>query len=88
MTVYSAKLSNDVMYRTAPSVTGPWSSEEKLFTAAHVADDGGWTYDATPQPDYFEQDGRVMYVTWTRPTGTFRSEMAIARIVIQNSDDN
>jgi hypothetical protein len=83
MAVTSAPLSNDVVYRTAPALTGPWSEQVKLFTADHKAQDDGWTYDAMVQPDYSEEDGRVIYVTWSRPTGLFRSEHAVERIVFQ-----
>jgi hypothetical protein len=84
MAVYSASVSNNVNYRTAPAITGPWSDESLLFVADHNADDGGWTYDATVQPDYSENDGQIVYVTYSRPNGNpFGSEFAIERVAFK-----
>lgn len=85
MAVYSAVVSNDVMFRTAPSLTGPWSDRELLFTADHKADDGGWTYDGLVQPDYSEGDGKILYVTYSRPNGKgwFGSEIAVVRVELK-----
>jgi hypothetical protein len=78
MAVYSVRVSDDVAYRTAPAITGPWSDATHLFTAKHKANDGGWTYDALAQPDY--SGDAVLYVTHSRPTALFSSELALWRI--------
>jgi hypothetical protein len=83
MAVYSRPLTDDVVYRTAPALTGPWSDEARLFVADRRATDGSWTYDALVQPDYSEEDGRVVYVTFSRPTGMFSSELALVRVTFE-----
>lgn len=81
--IYSAVLSNDVMMRTAPSLTGPWSDASKLFTADRRGQEGT-SYDAYVHPEYSEENGRVLYVTHSRPTGPlFASELALVRVVLE-----
>jgi hypothetical protein len=82
--IYSAPISNDVVIRTAPALEGPWSAESRLFVADRKGHDG-WTYDAYAHPEHSEQGGRVLYVTYTRPTGVgwFGSEIALWRVVLE-----
>jgi hypothetical protein len=79
--VYSQPFSNDVILRTAPAPQGPWSDELTLFTSDHRSSDGN-TYDALPHPEFAEQDGKVIYVTYSRPTGTswLGSELPLVRV--------
>jgi hypothetical protein len=77
--VYSNAFSNDVSYRTAPALTGPWSDDALLF----VAKNQNTTYDAYVQPDYFTDSGRTIYVTFSRSTGVFSSEIAIEQIELR-----
>ena len=81
MAVYSAVFSNDVMLRTAPALTGPWSDEMRLFTADR-AGQGGTSYDATPHAEYAENGGQVLYVSYSRPNGNglFGSEFALEQV--------
>ena len=82
MAIYSKIVSNEVAYRTAPSLTGPWSSEETLFVADQKHPEGV-TYDAYVQPDYSEEDGRVLYVTYSRSIGTwFGSELSLTQVTL------
>ena len=76
--VYGASGSNDVMIRTAPSLTGPWSEEERLFTAQRAS---GSTYDANLHPELAESDGLVQYITFSRDkVGGLGSELAVVRV--------
>jgi hypothetical protein len=80
---WSALFSNDVYARTATALTGPWSDPVKLFTADHKSS-MGTTYDALPHPEYAEQDGKVQYFTYSRPTGGwFNSEFALVRVELE-----
>jgi hypothetical protein len=79
--IYSNSFSNTVSYRAAPALTGPWSDAATLFTAERA---DGTTYDAYVQPDFSEDGGRVLYVTFTRGTGTwFGSELALVRVRLE-----
>ncbi|MBS2031709.1 MAG: DUF4185 domain-containing protein [Deltaproteobacteria bacterium] len=83
LVVYSAPLSNDVKYRTAPKLTGEWSGEATLFTTDRQ-DAGGTSYDALLHSELSEDDGRILYVTFSRPTpGWFNSEFALVRITLE-----
>jgi hypothetical protein len=85
--IYSSPLSNKVMLRTAKAITGPWSNEVKLFEADRKTSEGN-VYDAIPHPELAEQDGRVQYVTFSRPNGNgwFGSELAIVRVELEGSE--
>ena len=78
MVIYSTPESNEVDYRTAPALTGPWSDGAQLF----VATDPNPTYDAYVQPDYSDDGGRVVYVTFSRSTSEFGSELVLERVVL------
>jgi hypothetical protein len=82
--IYSAPIGNDVDLRTAPSLTGPWSNPLRLFVADRKGDTG-WTYDAAAHPELEGDDGRVQYVTFSRPSGDgwFESELALVRIELE-----
>ena len=67
--MYSKSLSNEVAFRTAPQLTGPWSSEAQLFVA-DPGDGGGVVYDAHVHPELSEQGDSVQYVTYSRGNGT------------------
>lgn len=73
---YTRSLDNQVVLRTAPALTGPWSDEAKLFVANRKGDKG-WTYDAYP---HAELGTKPLYFSFTRPTGTFSSETAFVRV--------
>jgi len=80
--VYSAPLSLDVMMRTSPNPEGPWSGELKVFTAMQPAQ-GGNVYDAQTHPEYDVDNGRVMYVSYSRGTGTFSSEIRLVSVELR-----
>jgi hypothetical protein len=81
---YSKVLSNDVLMRTAPALTGPWSDATLLFTADRKGQDGT-SYDATPHAEYEEDGGRVLYFSYSRPTGQgwFGGEFALVRVTLE-----
>ncbi len=79
--VYAAPLSRNVMLRTAPDLRGPWSPATRLFVAdTHGMSDAA--YDANEHVAFEEDHGRVIYVTYSRPTplAWFSDEMALWRV--------
>jgi hypothetical protein len=83
MVIYAQTLSNQIVFRTAPQIMGPWSGEGDLFVADR-SDAGGTTYDALVHPELSEDDGRVQYVTFSRPTaGWFNSEFELVRVTFE-----
>jgi Domain of unknown function (DUF4185) len=79
--VYAETMSNTVVIRTAPALTGPWSDPEILFTADKPA---GNAYDAASHPEYEEQNGKVLYFTFSRSNGQgwFGAEFALVRVTL------
>src|ERR1700679_1808503 len=79
--VYAETLSNTVVIRTAPALTGPWSDPEILFTANKPE---GNAYDAASHPEYEEQNGKVLYFTCSRSNGQgwFGAEFALVRVTL------
>lgn len=76
--VYSAPLSQNVMIRTSPKPEGPWSAEVVAFTAMTPA--FGNVYDAHAHPEYDANGGQTFYVTYSRSTGPFSSEIRLVSI--------
>lgn len=75
--VTSPPFSHDVLYRTAPALTGPWSEASVLFTAPGEA-----PYDAQQHAELAEEGGLVQWITWSQPTGEtwFSAEHHVWRV--------
>jgi len=82
--IYSEPGTNNAIVRTAPEITGPYSDPAQLFTGDRKTSEG-WIYDMAVHPEFSEEDGRVLYVSFSRPTGTgwFDSEIAVVRVELQ-----
>jgi uncharacterized protein DUF4185 len=79
--VYAQPMSNNVVIRTAPSLVGPWSDERLLFVADKP---GGNAYDAVTHSEYEEEDGKILYVTFSRSNGVgwFGSDFALVKVTL------
>jgi hypothetical protein len=79
--VHSTPLSNEVVYHTAPALTGPWTGGGRLFIADRRGQDG-WTYDALPHPEIGSADGSTLYVTFSRPNGQgwFGADLVLMKV--------
>ena len=77
--IYCEPLSNRVVIRTAPSLTGPWTDRELLFEADKEA---GGAYDVSWHSEY--DDGSTIYLTFSRSNGIgwFGSEFVLERVVL------
>lgn len=80
--VYSQPLEAKAMLRTAPAPEGPWSEAVKLFDA-EKPEEGDWVYDVLAHPEYQREDGRFIYVTYTRNTGFLQSEMRLVEVELE-----
>jgi hypothetical protein len=79
--IYSQLLSNDVMIRTAPNPEGPWSGERTAFTAMQPA--SGNVYDARSHSEYDLNSGQTIFVTYSRATGSFTSEVRLVSLELR-----
>lgn len=79
LVVYSRPFSEEVVARTAPELTGPWSRESVLYT------DDSAPYDAVAHAEYEEEEGRVITVSHSRPTGEtwFSTELPLTRVTFE-----
>ena len=78
--IHPVPLTRKVVMRTASAPTGPWSEPIVLFTATTDAE---MAYDVLAHAEYEEADGRILYLTHSRPTGFLASEMALYRIELE-----
>ncbi|HYA97883.1 MAG TPA: DUF4185 domain-containing protein [Methylomirabilota bacterium] len=76
--LYCKAFSEDIVMRTAPAPEGPWSSETLLFRAMKPAE--GNVYDAHAHPEYESGDRETIYVTYSRATAPFRSEVRLVAV--------
>jgi hypothetical protein len=79
--VYSPPFSQNVMMRTAPNPEGPWSAEALAFDAMQPV--SGNVYDAHSHSEYDVNGGQTIFVTYSRATGTFTSEVRLVMIELQ-----
>jgi Domain of unknown function (DUF4185) len=79
--IYSLPFSQNVIMRTAPNPEGPWSSEITAFVAMQPAQ--GNVYDAHQHAEYDANGGQTIYVTYSRATGTFTSEIRLVALQLQ-----
>ena len=79
--VYSKPFSQDVMLRTAVNPEGPWSREIIAFTAMQPFQ--GNVYDAHAHSEYDANGGQTIYVTYSRATGGFSSEVRLVAVQLQ-----
>lgn len=76
--VYSQVLSQNVVMRTAPAPEGPWSREVTAFVAMQPS--SGNVYDAHAHSEYDANGGQTIYVTYSRATGAFTSEVRLVAV--------
>lgn len=80
LAVYSQPMSTGVMLRTAKNLEGPWSQPLKAFDAMPPANTIGWIYDAMEHPEYARDNGRMIYITYSRQTGPLTFEMRLVSV--------
>lgn len=75
--------SGAVMMRSAPAPEGPWSGEVELFEPLKP-ESGGDVYDAIEHAELSSPDSRTLYVSYSRETGSFLSEMRLVEVRIDD----
>jgi hypothetical protein len=76
--VYSQLFSQNVVMRTAPNPEGPWSREVTAFVAMQPT--SGNVYDAHAHSEYDIGGGQTIFVTYSRATGSFTSEIRLVSV--------
>jgi hypothetical protein len=80
-------LENEVKIRVSDFVDGPWSRSRTLFTARSPLGEDEFVFDALPHPEFSENEGREMYVSYSRTTGFLESELRLVKIRVQPDSD-
>lgn len=78
--IYSEPVTNRVMLRSASRPEGPWTEARLLFDAKPSSEGYLWIYDALAHPEFSEDGGRVVYVTYTRRLERFKSELNLVAV--------
>jgi Domain of unknown function (DUF4185) len=79
--VYSPPFSQNVVLRTSPNPEGPWSREVLAFVAMQPT--SGNVYDAHAHSEYDVNGGQTVFVTYSRATGAFSSEVRLVSVQLQ-----
>ncbi len=79
--VYSASFSQNVMLRTAPAPEGPWSDEMVAFEAIQPV--SGNVYDAHAHTEYDLNGGQTFFVSYSRATGEFSSQVRLISVEVK-----
>jgi len=80
LAVYSAPVSSDVRFRTAPAPEGPWSQARLLFHAEPPVDASDWTYSGLAHDELADERGARQYVSYFRSTGFLQGEMRLVEV--------
>ncbi|MCU7926114.1 MAG: DUF4185 domain-containing protein [Candidatus Thiodiazotropha sp. (ex Dulcina madagascariensis)] len=83
--IYNEPMDRAVMFRTAIAPEGPWSRAEKAFDAIPPDNDIGWVYDALHHPEYDQDGGQTIYVTYSRENGFLSSELRLVSLKIKHA---
>jgi len=86
LAISSRIFSNDVVVRTAPAVEGPWPRTGLVIAPAEggiLAAGEGFNYLALEQPCLASGDGSSVVISYSRPLGSFRGEVRLARITFE-----
>jgi len=81
--IYSQPMSTKVLLRSARTPQGPWSEPVELFSAQETITELGWVYDAIAHPEFSENGGKKIYITYSRHTATFRSEIRLVMVELE-----
>jgi hypothetical protein len=81
--IYSLPLDARVMMRTALRPEGPWSESLELFKGKRSKSSTGWIYDALAHPEFSEEEGKTIYITYSRQTGPRTSEIRLVAVDLE-----
>jgi hypothetical protein len=81
--IYSQPLSQNVKMRASANPEGPWSGEITAFVAMPPVPGGSNVHDAMAHPEYNVDSGRMMFVSYSRSTAAFSSEVRLVSLEIR-----
>ena len=78
--VYSEPLGATAMLRTAVAPEGPWSAPLRLFSVDAPENVYGWVYDFLAHPEFSQDNGRIIYITYTKKIDKMNSELILVAV--------
>lgn len=78
--IYSENLGSTAMLRTAPHPEGPWSEPIEIFSIDAPHNLNGWVYDFLAHPEYSQDDGKVIYITYSIKFDDMYSELRLVAV--------
>jgi hypothetical protein len=83
LAVYTRPVSNDVLYSVAYRLEGPWSAPGLIASGTPGA--VGVNYAGYAHTEFAEQNGKIQYVTYSRPLSTFSSRFGLLKVTFGTS---
>jgi hypothetical protein len=83
LVVYSELMGVDILLRTATQPEGPWSSPIIVFAGERPNTEFGWIYDALAHPELSQDNGRIIYITYSRELEPGKSEMRLVSVQLE-----
>ena len=68
------------MLRTVVHPEGPWSEPIELFTVNAPENVCGWVYDFLAHNEFSQENGRIIYITYSKKTDQMHSELRLVAV--------
>jgi len=78
--IHSQAFSDKVVFRTAASPEGPWSSATDLFTGMPSSSNN---YAGQEHPELAKNNGKIIYVSYFNPQGFLQGELRLVEVTFQ-----
>ena len=79
----SEPLAATAMMRTSPRPEGPWSAPIELFNVDAPENVYGWVYDFLAHPEFSQDHGRTLYISYTRKTDQVHSRLHLVGVTLE-----
>jgi hypothetical protein len=83
--IYSEHLGATAMLRTAVHPEGPWSAPIALFSVDAPENPNGWVYDFLAHPEFSQDNGRIIYITYSKKIDGTYSELRLLAVELERS---
>ena len=84
--IYSKHLGASAMLRTAVRPEGPWSEPMEIFSVDAPDNPYGWVYDFLAHPEFSQDNGRVIFITYSKKIAHQLSELRLVAVHLEMSE--
>ena len=85
LAVYSPPFANQLMMRSAPQLTGPWSAAVKVADLLAPATSGDFAYSGLGHAEYARDGGQFEVATYYRSTGSWQGEIRLLELELRRA---